>query len=224
MIAIYGQGVGPEIAASGRFDDTGLLETTVAETRVWFDGVPGPIVSADLFQIVVQAPYEIAGKQSVTVQAFYRDVPSNRIGVQVVDSAPEIFRVIGSNEAVAVNQNGSPNSQSSPAEPGSVVTFSATGSGQTSPPGVTGKPAQDPYLRAALPVALLVGGNAAAVLDTSAAPGLVGILQIRARIPPIPLLPGVTRIPRSSPSAADPAGPVSIFGSNNPKRKRGEIR
>jgi uncharacterized protein (TIGR03437 family) len=210
VIAIYGQGLGPEIDASGRIDDTGMLETSVAETTVLFDGVPGPIFFAGLFQIVVQAPYEIAGKQSVTVQAFYRDVPSNKISVQVVESAPEIFRVIGSSEAVAVNENGSTNSQSNPAAQGSVITLAATGTGQTSPPGITGKPAQDPYPQTLLPVSLVVAGQPAEVLSSGAGPGTVGVLWINARIPAIPQLTAVARIPvmlrvgaRSSQSAVN---------------------
>jgi uncharacterized protein (TIGR03437 family) len=60
----------------------------------------------------------------------------------------------------------------------------ATGEGETSPPGVDGKPAAEPWPRPQLPVKVLIGGVEAELLYAGAAPGMVaGLLQVNARVP-----------------------------------------
>jgi uncharacterized protein (TIGR03437 family) len=66
-----------------------------------------------------------------------------------------------------------------------VITLYATGEGQTVPPGIDGKRAGDPSPAPAAPVVVWVGGRAAEVLYAAEAPGSVGMLQIKARIPAI---------------------------------------
>ena len=58
-----------------------------------------------------------------------------------------------------------------------MVTVFATGEGQTSP--------REPRL----PVSLLIGGQAAPVYDAGSAPGLAGVLRVRAWVPG-PIVPG----------------------------------
>jgi uncharacterized protein (TIGR03437 family) len=82
-----------------------------------------------------------------------------------------------------------------------VVAIYATGEGQTTPPGIDGKPSSDVLPKPQAPVVVLIGGAQAEVLYAGAAPGLVaGVLQVNARIP------------QSAPSG--PGVPVSLVVGN----------
>jgi uncharacterized protein (TIGR03437 family) len=60
----------------------------------------------------------------------------------------------------------------------------ATGAGQTDPPGVDGQIAGDTLPKPLLPVTVTIGGVAAQVLYSGAAPGLIsGMLQVNCVIP-----------------------------------------
>ena len=65
-----------------------------------------------------------------------------------------------------------------------------TGEGLSSGTSVSGKPAEPPYAPPQLPVSLAVGGLEAELLYAGPAPGLVGLLQINARLPGPFLAPG----------------------------------
>ena len=81
--------------------------------------------------------------------------------------------------------DGSVNSAGNPAASGSVIALFATGYGQTSPPGVTGKAAQTPYATPLMPVSLTIADVPADLLYQAEAPGFVGLLQVNARVPAI---------------------------------------
>jgi uncharacterized protein (TIGR03437 family) len=191
VLAIYGFLIGPEPEVVARLDSTGLLPASLAGVQVLFDGVPAPLFSVGPYQHTVQAPFSIAGKDNVTVQAFFREIPSNAIKVRVAEAAPGIFAFPGSNQALAVNQDGSRNAAAAPSDEGSIVLLYATGLGQTTPPTVAGKPAQVPLARPALPVSLTIDGAPAEILYAGEAPGFVGLIQINARVarssPPPPI-------------------------------------
>ncbi|MEO8026487.1 MAG: cellulase family glycosylhydrolase [Bryobacteraceae bacterium] len=183
VVTFYGQLVGPLQDTPGVIDETGQLMTVAGETRVLFDGVPAPVFATGYYQLTVQVPFEVAGKQATTVQAFYKDVPSNKISLTVAEAAPTLFTVNGPTDILAVNQDGSGNSASSPAAVGSLVTLYATGYGQTTPGGVTGRLASDPLGRPNVAVSLKISSFDAPILYAGEAPGLVGVMQINARIP-----------------------------------------
>ena len=64
------------------------------------------------------------------------------------------------------------------------MTLFATGEGQTSPPGVDGKPASAPLPRPVLPVTVTFGGVAADVQYAGGAPLIVaGVMQVNAVVP-----------------------------------------
>ncbi len=66
---------------------------------------------------------------------------------------------------------------------GDIVVLYGTGEGQTTPGGVTGALAAQPYPRPVSPVTVLIGGHPAEILYAGAAPGYAGLMQINARIP-----------------------------------------
>lgn len=181
IVAIFGAGIGPQSAASGALRD-GVLENTVGETQVLFDGHPAALYYAQASQINAQVPYEVSG--AAEVEIFYQGVSMGRITVPVAGAAPAIFTSgAGKGQAVAVNQDGTLNTGDNPAPAKSIVTFYATGAGRTTPESADGAPATAPYGLPLQPVTVTIGGYPADVLYAGSAPGLVGLTQINARVP-----------------------------------------
>lgn len=181
IVAIFGVGIGPQSAASGALRN-GVLENTVGETQVLFDGHPAALYYAQASQINAQVPYEVSG--AAEVEIVYRGVSMGRITAPVAGAAPGIFTSgAGAGQAVAVNQDGSLNSGVNPAPAHSIVTFYATGAGRTAPESANGAPARAPYGLPLQPVTVTIGGYPADVLYAGSAPGLVGVMQVNARVP-----------------------------------------
>jgi uncharacterized protein (TIGR03437 family) len=129
-------------------------------------------------------PYEVAGKSSVEVEILDGSVLKMRLVTAVADASPAVFAVTGgTGQAAAINQDGTTNTAASGASTGSVISIFATGEGQTSPPGITGKLAAPPYPVPLQAVSLFIGGQAADVLYAGSAPGFAGLMQVNARIP-----------------------------------------
>jgi uncharacterized protein (TIGR03437 family) len=183
IVNFFGYLFGPAGNTGATLDSSGNLPTTLDGARILFDGEPAPLFSTGPFLITAQVPYSTQGKSQVNVQLVYREIPSNVIQLDVMDSVPGIVSVLGNNEALALNQDGNRNSAATPARPGSIVVLFATGDGQTSPPGVTGRPSQAPEAKPALPVGLTINKLDADILYAAEAPGYVGLLQINARVP-----------------------------------------
>ena len=82
-----------------------------------------------------------------------------------------------------MNQDGSINSASNPASPGTFIQIYATGGGNTSPTSSTGSVAQS-ALNLSVKPTVTIGGIDAQVLYAGSAPGEVnGVVQINAVIP-----------------------------------------
>ncbi len=176
ILTIFAAGLGPEEGSVGSFDSMGRLATNVDGTEVWFNDVPAPIFYAQSAQLNVQAPYAVAGAATVKMEIFRKGRSLAAVVLAVKEAAPALF-------PVAANPDGSPNSSESPAPRGGIVTLYATGEGLTDGSNLAGQIAEPPYARPRLPVALLVGGVGAELLFAGAAPGMVGVLQINARLP-----------------------------------------
>jgi uncharacterized protein (TIGR03437 family) len=185
IISIFGTDLGPTSGVGGGLNAQGRLETTVAGTQVFFDGIAAPLFYVRNDQINLEVPYSVAGKQTVQVQVSSQNVLSNTVTVPVAATAPGIFAYSGGkDQAVMLNEDGSFNSPSEPAKPGTVVVFWATGEGQTNPPGVDGKLATPPYPAPVAPLSITIGGLPVGTPDfAAAAPGFTGLMQINARVP-----------------------------------------
>jgi len=183
IVRFFGYLFGPPSDLISAYDSRGNLPASLGDVRLLFDGEPVPLFGIGPFQITAQVPYSAAGKSEVSVQLFYKQIPSNTITINVVPAAAGIITAPGSSEAVVLNQDGSRNSSGNPAPSGSVIALFATGYGQTSPPGVTGRAAQQPYALPVLPVSVTIGGAPADLLYMAEAPGFVGLLQVNARVP-----------------------------------------
>jgi len=184
-IAVPGIGPATIIPRQLSLDDT-LVTTLLGGTRLLFDGVAAPMLYAATGQFSAVVPYEVAGMSSTQVQIEYQGVLSNTVILPVVASEPGVFTLdaSGSGQGLIFDAMGKPNSDSNPGAAGSVVTFYATGEGQTLPPGVDGLIATDPAPAPVLPVSVTIDGIDAPVLYYGGAVGQVaGMMRIDVQVP-----------------------------------------
>ena len=141
IITIFGLALGPPGLTTLQLDLNGGVATTLAGTRVLFDGVAAPLVYVGANQISAIVPYEVAGKSSTSVMVQLNGKNSNGVTLGVAASAPGIFTIdsSGRGDGAILNEDGTVNGPSNPALKGSVAVLFVTGEGQTTPTGVNGK-------------------------------------------------------------------------------------
>jgi uncharacterized protein (TIGR03437 family) len=183
-VSLFAANIGPEQGVQAALNAVGMIDTMLADVQVLFDGRPAPLFFVQARQVNAQVPYSVAGKSTVQIEVQYQGATRVRSTVEVADSVPGIFTAAnGTGPVVALNEDGSLNSESNQAARGSVVTIFATGEGQTRPLGVSGDPAAPPYPKPVLPVSLSIGNLDTEILYAGSAPGFAGLLQINARVP-----------------------------------------
>jgi uncharacterized protein (TIGR03437 family) len=131
LLALYGNSLGP---AQG-VQPTATLETPfptqAGGTDVTFDGTPAPLVWVQDSQVNVAVPWSVTGP-TTQICVTYNNVRTNCLTEPVQEFAPGVFTVDGLH-AAALNQDGTVNSASNPAPPGSIVSIWTTGTGPISP-------------------------------------------------------------------------------------------
>lgn len=171
---------------------------------VTFDGVAAPILYADTVQINAVVPFKTGANGPFTLVSV--NSGTQLIGpyqLPVAAAVPGIFGTFGGGppslansgieQAAALNQDGTVNSSTNPAAPGSVVSIFATGAGayrQAVGDGTIG-PLQPPFPVPVLGVGVLTWslptpypGNPAQILFAGQAPGLIaGVVQVNFQIP-----------------------------------------
>lgn len=207
IITVFGSGLGPKEGVSAPAGSP--LPLSLAGTQVIFDGHPAPLLFVQESQINAIVPASVApGNHDVSTQTWISvsrtltgAVPSSPGLRTVVNRAsPGLFTQDGSGfgQGAILNEDGTVNSISNPADRGSVITLFGTGGGLTSPLFEDGQIAT-----AAAPIwtvgaGVVIGDHLAKVLYAGTAPGLVnGALQINARIP------------QDAPTATDV--PIAVF-------------
>ena len=185
IFTLFGTGVGAD-PLTGLTLTNGVVSTTSGGTRVLFDEFPAPMIYASRDQVAGVMPYGIAGRTNVQVVVENRGVRSDPFQMRVAPTSPGIFTLnaSGRGNAAALNQNGSVNSASNPAAPGSVVVLYVTGEGNYMPTPTDGSLTQAPLPVTVAPVTVRFGTTPVIVDYAGAAPGLVaGVMQINARAP-----------------------------------------
>ncbi len=188
MVVIYGTGLGPVQSGSQALSSSGQVSaqySTNAVISVQFNGVAAPLINTSATAITAMVPYEITGS-TAQVTASYRGQTSAPATVNVAAAVPGIFTAAanGQGQVAAVNSDGTPNSATNPAAPGSTITFYGTGEGQTSPAGVDGKLTVAPPPVPILPVRVTIGGVPAVVQSAAEEYGEVaGVLQLNVVVP-----------------------------------------
>ncbi len=201
LIVFGGTGLGPpDIVAFAPGPETQDYPTTLAGTRVYFDGIPAPVIYTreDIVSAVV--PFGVGVKTSTQVAVEYNGNWTNTMKLNVAPTMPGIFTLdaSGTGQAVALQflRGGtwSINTAANPAPEGAVMVFWVTGLGGTYPASIDGRitPPVWPYpaLREALKVK--IGGIEAPVQYAGPAPATIsGVSQINVAIPP-GVTPGVS--------------------------------
>lgn len=189
IIAIYGTNLGPAAPASQQLDANGIFEAQLAGTTVSFNGINGPVLYTSPTQIDAIVPYAMANATMANISVNYQGQGVASASVPIVADFPGIFTLngSGSGQAAAINQDGSVNSVTNPAQQGSVVALYITGEGPTNPPGADGAltPLPPAAPRIPLPpVGVDLSGQAVPVVYAAEAPGSVaGLMQINVQIP-----------------------------------------
>ncbi len=187
IVTVFGTGIGPTALATLEVTPDKLWVTkTLAGTRVLFDGVPSAMIYTSTGQLSTVVPYSVAGRVRTEVSVEYNGRLSNAVIVPVASAAPALFtsNSSGRGQAAALNQDYTFNGPVTPSGKGSVITFYATGGGQTAPGGEDGRVVTGNPPKLEQPVRVEIGGLDAEVQYAGAAPYLVsGVLQINVVIP-----------------------------------------
>jgi len=185
IVTLYGSGIGPDQLVQATPGADGLYDPQLAGTVVTINGIAAPLLYAWTTQTAAIVPYGVTGP-SAWATVTYNGMPAGTLTVPVAASAPGVFTAdsSGQGQAAALNQDTTPNSATTPAKIGDVITLFATGEGQTSPPGVDGKPATGTLPQPVLPVTVTIGGQTAHVAYAGGAPNEVaGVMQLNVQIP-----------------------------------------
>ncbi len=184
LVTIFGANFGPTSDAQGQVDDS-FVADTIGATQVTIGGIPAPLLFASPSQIDTVVPFGVTGT-TAQIQIMYQGQPAVSATVPVQPASPAVFSMNGEGggQGAILNQDGSVNTHSNPAAPGSVVVLYATGAGITMPASQDGQIVTAPYPEPMLPVSVSIYGLPAQVLYAGAAPGLVaGVLQINVIVP-----------------------------------------
>jgi glucosylceramidase len=158
------------------------LPATMAAASVQIDGITAPLVYVSPGQINAQVPWEVT-PGSATLTVTHAGVAASQT-VSIAAAGPAIFTLYGSQEAAALNQDYSVNSQDNPAAAGQAILLFGTGLGAVTPPVATGAAASaDPLSWAAAKVTATVSGAPADVSFAGMAPGFAGLCQINVTLP-----------------------------------------
>jgi uncharacterized protein (TIGR03437 family) len=175
ILVIRGSGLGPVQELGGQIGSDGRLATTLGGTKITFDGVAAPLLSARTDQVVCIVPFSLnIGPTSMRAET--GAAVSNSVLLPTSGSMIEAI--------TAVNADGSVNSQAHPASPGSVVTIYGAGFGSTIPAQLEGQINTASGPRLLSPVAASIGNQTATVLFAGPAPGQVaGVVQVNVQLP-----------------------------------------
>jgi uncharacterized protein (TIGR03437 family) len=187
LISIFGSGMGPQTGVNAQPDSHGLIATQLAGTQVLIEGVPAPVLYTSDGRVNTVIPFSLYGYPKLLVQVAYNGNPSDAVALTMSQSAPIIFTNSATSPPVpiVINQDGSVNSPSNPAAPGSIISFYGSGFGLTSPAGIDGHLATAPLPEPVLPVTAEVDGWSANVLYAGDAVGMVeGVMQVNLQVPP----------------------------------------
>lgn len=191
IVTIFGNAIGPPEAASFHLTAERRIATTLAGTRLLFNGIAAPLLWVSKQQINAIVPYGVAENPTVDVTVDYQGARSNVVTMPVAASRPGIFTLdgSGSGHAAALNEDGSINSLSNPAERGSILVLYATGEGLTEPAVEDGLVLDTMLPKPKLAVRVWFCCYAdqiwdAEVLYAGGAPdSITGLLQVNVRIP-----------------------------------------
>ncbi|MGA3043009.1 MAG: endo-1,4-beta-xylanase [Bryobacteraceae bacterium] len=190
IVTLYGANFGPANLVGSQLDSSGQFPANVSGVEVLFDGIPATLLYAEVNQVGVIVPFEVAGKQQTVVQYQYNPgsgvVVSNTETVPVAAAAPAIFALNeqGSGPGAILNQDYSVNSAANPVAANGYVFVYGTGGGAIVGGATDGALAPGIGSLVTQPVTATIGGVAAYVQYAGPAPGEVnGVVQVNLQVP-----------------------------------------
>ncbi|MGD0199693.1 MAG: hypothetical protein ABSD27_02970 [Bryobacteraceae bacterium] len=199
IVTLFGADLGPDCSTArpdctpdgvvhAYYDSAGYLANVAGNTKVFFNGIQAPMIYSSKLQVSAIVPYDLWLSSLVTtVRLEYEGRVSNEVQVPVIDSAPGIFKfpfLFGQRgQGVIVNaEDNTLNSADNRAARESIVTFFATGEGQTWPLGVDGMlPRTGGWPEPLGEVVVTFGGVPGEVLFKGLT--YAGVLQLNVRVP-----------------------------------------
>ncbi len=176
ILSIFGFELGPTPAEGLTVGPNGRVTTELGGTRVFFDGIPAPLLYVSANQVNVVVPYGVRPGGTTRLQINFRGVETNTLTLPVAAASPGLFAV--------TNQDGSVNAAGNPAPSGSVLVLYGTGEGATTPVVFDGSVANEVFPQPIQPLNVEIGGRPATLLYSGAAPGFVaGVFQVNVQIP-----------------------------------------
>jgi uncharacterized protein (TIGR03437 family) len=187
IITIFGSTIGPDKLATLELTaDKQYVTTTLASTRVLFDGVAAPLIYTQSGQTSAIVPFGVSGAHATQVEIEYAGARTNRITLPMAAATPGIFTLnsAGEGQGAILNQDGSVNGPAAAAARNSIVAMFASGAGVFTPAAMDGKVATADGSRPVAPISATIGGVPAEVKYAGPAPGMVsGVLQVNLLVP-----------------------------------------
>jgi uncharacterized protein (TIGR03437 family) len=186
LVTLFGAAIGPDTPAAADFA-SGQAPTRLGGIQVLLDGTPVPLLYAQSDQINAIIPFSPSAifqpPFAHTITVTNNGASSNAAIVDLTAADPETFSN-GAPFAAALNQDGTVNSQSNPAAPGSIVSVFAGGFGTYGGlPPLDGSVITSPLETDSVVFALSDSGPLE-VTYAGAAPMLVaGVTQVNFRLP-----------------------------------------
>jgi uncharacterized protein (TIGR03437 family) len=190
LITLTGGGFGVTAPRYSSPDANGKYPLESDGFRVRIDGKDAPIIALARGLIAVQVPYELEPtSDEYAIQVIDNGRPLNPLPFRYTPEAFDLFdtdeRATRSNLAVlaGLNQDGTVNSRTNPAAPGSIVSLFGTGLGRLSPPLDTGGLNPIPPAGPLSETGLLRACSSCEVLYLGSAPGLsTAVVQVNVRL------------------------------------------
>ena len=188
IISIVGSNLGPSSPVTAIFPGgQQVIATQLDGVQVFFDGVAAPLLYVSSTQINAIVPFGTADRTETKMVVDVAGASSNEALLGVVPGAPAVFVTQATNHylpvAAALNEDGSINSPTNRAAPGSIVSIFATGFGALVPQPVDGSVVSLPLPELEQNIDMF-GPGFIQVLYAGPAPGQVaGVMQVNFRLP-----------------------------------------
>ena len=179
-------GLGLGTAAGTTISSSGIIGSTSGTTRILFDGVAAPLLSASPTKVRGFVPSSVQGKATVQVVAEVNGQRLPALSVSVADAVPGVYTSDGTGQGQVwgFNSDGTANSADVPAVRGSTLTFYLTGGGATTPAVADGQLISGLLPHLVQTAAATIGAANATVLRAVTLPFEVsGIIEVTVVVP-----------------------------------------